>query len=470
MGPLLELHELGVRLRGEGDSLRIVSGLNLELQRGECVALTGRSGCGKTSACLAPFGLLDRRLEMTGVARFAGHPASNGPAQAGTERVAFVLQEPGNNFAPHLRIDSQITDLYHYSSPEKVHQWCAELGLGDSARLLQQYPNQCSGGELQRLALVAALAQDPALLVADEPTAALDSATRDAWCRLVRRQCEQGLAVLLVTHDPAVLAAIAHRQIPVGDALVPAAGPTPLAKKFVLSGSDRLLAVRLAQPVGVQTLSNGEGTGIALGAGQSLCVTGPSGAGKSSLLRLVLGLPSPWNGAVEWLGQNLRPWPHESRKQLGSAMGAVLQDARGSLNPNRTVLDAVSAGFRRSGNSWRAAQQRAAEELVALGVPAECWLRTPTELSVGQAQRVALAQALAHTLPQVLARQPALLVLDEPTGAQDRDHRQLIIDRLAVAQHQHGAALLVATHDVELVAALGGQTLPLLPADHTPTV
>ena len=455
MGPLLEWRELGVRLRGETDAPPIVSGLTLDLRRGECVALTGHSGCGKTSACLAPFGLLPRQLEMTGVARFAGQPAWSRPAQNSRERVAFVLQEPGNNFAPHLSIILQILDLNKNIEPVRIHEWCAELGLGNSVRLLQQYPNQCSGGELQRLSLVAALAQEPVLLVADEPTAALDSATRAAWCRLVRQHCERGLAVLLVTHDPAVLAAVADRQIAVGAAQAPEAGAAYRVNKIGRSGAHGLLAVELQQPVGAQSPRHGEGNALALGVGQSLCVTGPSGAGKSSLLRLVLGLPSPWKGEVEWRGQRLRPWPHSSRKRIGGAMGAVLQDARGSLNPHRTTLDAVSAGFRRSGHSRRVAQQRGASELTALGVPADCWPRTPTELSLGQAQRVALAQALAS--------QPALLVLDEPTSAQDLDHRQRVIDRLLLAQHQHGTALLVATHDAELVAALGGPTLPLLP-------
>ena len=454
MGPVLECHDLGVRLHGERDVPPLVSRLNLQVHRGECVALTGQSGCGKTTAAFAPFGLLSAALEVTGVARFAGHPVGNLRLPPNGERVAFVLQEPVTNFSPHLRIDSQIIDLLKVSSFDEVRHWCAELGLLDGERLLSQHPDQCSGGELQRLALVAALAQKPALLVADEPTAALDRASRDAWCGLVRRQCERGLAVLLVTHDPAVLAAVAHRQIPLGDARWPAEVVPLRAREGHVSGLDELLAVRLEPPFSVQAPALCEGLRFALDVGQSLCITGPSGAGKTSLLRLVLGLPSPWQGDVAWRGQPLHPWPHASRVRTAGGMGAVLQDARGNLNPHRQVLDGVSAGFRRSGHSWRVSRQRAAEELSALGVPADCWQRTPAELSLGQAQRVALAQALAG--------EPALLVLDEPTSAQDSGHRQLAVERLVRAQREYGTALLMATHDVELVAALGCPTLPLL--------
>ena len=476
MRPLLEWHELGVRLRGEESMPPIVSGLNLELQRGECVALTGRSGCGKTSAALAAFGLLPAQLELTGVARFAGNPAGNPIAQSVGERVAFVLQEPASNFAPHLNIQSQIIDLNGNIGVLDIHQWCTELGLVDSERLLRQYPNQCSGGELQRLALVAALAQEPALLVADEPTAALDSASRDAWCRLVRQRCEHGLAVLLVTHDPAVLAGVAHRQIPVGDAQVTEAPPPYVAPERLIADPNLLLSVQMEYPGGAPSATGGEGFGLQLGVGQALCVTGPSGAGKSSLLRLVLGLPSPWRGEVTWRGLRLQPWPHASRQQMAGAMGAVLQEARGSLNTHREVLDGVSAGFRRSGHTWRVSRQRAAEELAVLGVPADCWSRSPSALSVGQAQRVALAQALAQprvqtrvqTRAQASAGSLALLVLDEPTSAQDLAHRQRVADRLLVAQYQHGTALLIASHDPGLVRLLGCTTLPLFPVGAAP--
>jgi peptide/nickel transport system ATP-binding protein len=186
---------------------------------------------------------------------------------------------------------------------------------------------------------------------------------------------------------------------------------------------------------------------IQLAAGGCIAVVGPSGSGKTSLLNAVLGLPTPLGARVEWRGLPLLPWPDASRLRTAGSMAAVLQEARQTLNPHRPVLDGVAAAFRRRGEDQGASRRHAETDLRAAGVAEELWNRRPGTLSVGQAQRVALAQALAV--------RPALLVCDEPTSAQDAQHRQYVVASLRRAQLEHGTAVLLATHDFALVEALG---------------
>lgn len=458
---------LTVRRRAEPDAPPILRELDLAVGAGECVALCGPSGSGKTTACLAPFRLTGRNLAVEGTATVTGESAWSRVGQVTTGGVAFVFQEPLGNFSPHLKIKLQLHDLNKKPNLEILAEWAAELGLDEFPRLLEQFPGQCSGGELQRLALLAALAQDPALLVADEPTAALDAGGRTAWSELVRRQMGLGLAVLLVTHDETLLQLLDSRRVGLAPVDTPSSVHSSKPATTNLSPQAALLAVRLTPgsraPTGrvvvdgkFRDVNAGDGGGFSLAAGQCLALVGPSGGGKSSVLNLVLGLPSPVQGEVIWDGTRLGPWPSGNRRAVAGQMAAVLQDARSGLNPHRRIEDSVAAAFRKAGHSWRACRQLAAAELAALGVPVEAWQRRPSTLSVGQAQRVALAIAMAV--------RPALVVCDEPTSAQDAAHRALVIRRLLDARDRQGCAVLLATHDLELAQALDAPRLRVGPS------
>lgn len=464
--PVFVMQDLRVGVRGEVPA-GIVSGLSLEIKAGECVALCGPSGSGKSTACLAPFGMAAPNLEAAGTHTLSGMPAAVAGRKYRSGAVAFVLQEPAANFAPHLPVGVQLHDL---SKDTNFENWlikrATQLGLLELERLLLQLPAQCSGGELQRLALIAALAQRPQLLVADEPTAALDAASRVAWCRLVGEHCEQGLAVLLVSHDASVLAEMADRRVTLDHqpAAIAASAVFPPASDCVPEMSARRPAHAQARPAALLRMEVAGGVRrnapdapapwqLALPAGTCVALVGPSGSGKTSLLQAALGLPTPLATRVEWAGSPLLPWPDATRRAIAGQMAAVPQDARLALNPYRPVLDSVAAAFRRRGVDWRTSRRRAEEALAAVGLTAEHWRRRPAALSVGQAQRAALVQALAV--------EPALLVCDEPTSAQDSWHRELVVRCLLRAQNAQGVAVLLATHDLEMAETLGATCVRL---------
>ena len=455
--PILECRNLRVSQGTSPDSPFVVSGLNFSLKPGECVALCGPSGAGKTTACLSAFGLAAEGLNVAGDTFLGGQKAPSRVGFRGAGGVAFVFQDPASNFSPYLNIIEQLTDLSADIYTPKTRSWCEALGLPAAPGWLKRFPSECSGGELQRLALVAGLLQAPSLLVADEPTAALDPANRDAWCQLVRANMERGLAVLLVTHDEAVIQALSARRIELGTN-----SPTPFmvtdhGAKGTSEPPRALLEVwweegpSMARPQRGHSETSADHH-LAVGALDCVALIGPSGVGKTSLLNLVAGMPSTLRGTVLWEGKPVGPWPDASRRGTIGRLAVVLQQPRQALNPFRSVIDSVAASFLRGGESTIRCRELAAAELEALGVPKGLWHRRPASLSVGQAQRVALAQALGL--------RPALLVADEPTSAQDAGHRSLLVQRLLEARKNHGMAVLLATHDFALTAALEAEVLP----------
>lgn len=440
----------------QGLQVPVINDLTFELASGECLALCGPSGSGKTTAMRALFGLTPAQLQVRGTRLYAGGCPAHQLGRRVPGGIAFILQEPAANFAPHLEIGTQLSDINSKLFPLAVPNWAARLGLQDLPRLLRQLPDQCSGGELQRLALIAALLQAPGLLVADEPTAALDAAGRAGWCALVRELLEQGLAVLLATHDPTVLAGVATRRLLLDSVAVPphtgpAAHSASRARETVPGGN--LLEIQLH---GRQaTPSRAAEPELAFSVAKAGCtaLVGPSGSGKSSVLHLALGLPTPYSGSVRFAGSALQPWPDASRRHTVGRMATVLQDSRQGLNPHLTVSEIVVATLRRTHRRRSTCVPLAEAKLEALGIGPGLWNRRPADLSVGQAQRVALVEALAVG--------PELLVADEPTSAQDARSRVLVVACLLQARQEQGMALLLATHDLELVSALGATLITL---------
>jgi oligopeptide/dipeptide ABC transporter ATP-binding protein len=500
---LIEVRGLAVRF---GERLAL-AGVDLDLAAGETLALVGASGSGKSTLALALLGLVEPpgRVERGGV-RFQGRELF-ALARAELDRVrgaeiGFVFQEPQTALDPVLPIGEQVAEgllahrgLSRAEARRAAVAALAEVGLPDPEHAAQSFPHQLSGGMRQRALIATAVAPAPQVLVADEPTTALDPTVAQGILELFARlRRERGLALVLVSHDLGLVARVADRVLvlergsiveggapaqlferaahPATRALVAAARAAPAAEGLTLARGGRapLLEVRELEVVhrgrprffgrarGVPAV---RGVSFEIARGEVLAVVGESGSGKSSLARAVAGLVPASAGSVR-LAE-----PRGARAGSGSAprIGIVFQDPRASLNPRhrveRIVGEApVAHGLARGAD----AGPRVARLLERVGLARDVARRWPHELSGGERQRVAIARALSI--------EPELLVLDEATSSLDAALRVEVLELLGTLVRELGLALLLVTHDFAAVRALAdrvavmylGRVVELAPA------
>ncbi len=431
----------------------------LALRAGEIVALIGGTGSGKSSAALAALGLLPESATVNGTVTRAG-------------RVAMVFQEPLLALNPLMRVGAQVaeairarTRITRRAAAEQAAQVMADVGL-DAASVPARYPHELSGGQRQRVAIAMALASDPAVLIADEPTTALDpELTGQVIALIVGAARRRGMALLLVTHDLALARAQADRVVLMQHGRAIESGPLPqaLALPHVAALLERVDHVparhtlpRVAEPVlRVRGLVHGYGTrrvldGIDLDVapGSITGLIGRSGEGKSTLLRLVLGLETPQAGTIEVAGIDAR------HRAVHAKVQAVFQDPGASLDPQWRVSRIVAEPLRLWPDPLSRAEiaARAAAALARVGLDPDTASRAPGAFSGGQRQRIALARALVV--------EPALIVLDEATSALDAAVRADVIDLIA-GLADSGLAFLFVTHDHAMIAGLADQVWQL---------
>jgi ABC-type glutathione transport system ATPase component len=482
------LRELGVAIDGR----RLVEGVSAELAAGECLAVLGSSGSGKTQLTLAPFGLAAGRA--TGSARLAGEELVGAPERRlralRGHNVGFVFQQPATALAPHLSIGAQLSEAWRQAGAarpgrDELIRLLARVGLPGGAALIGRYPHQLSGGQRQRVMIAGAIAHGPRLLVADEPTAALDAALRaEVMALFDRLRAEDGLAVLLVTHDLPAAARHADHFLVLSEGRVADAGPTVALADAALAGAAadgsrpeatrRLLAAtpRLDEPApaqpdpgevlltarDVRVTYPGRGwraapvtavdqASFTLSRGEALAIVGGSGSGKSTLARAVARLGPQEAGTVILAGT---PLPPRARMRPGHRrpMQPVFQDPADSLDPLRTAAAIVAEPLATFRPELRADERRALAlaALDQVGLDASYAERRPPTLSGGQAQRVAIARALVA--------EPAILLLDEATSALDVLVADRITRLLAALQRARGLSLLFITHDLALARRL----------------
>lgn len=432
MQPVLEVAEFTVR-RAPDWSVTLPS---LVLAPGEVAALYGPSGGGKTSLQRALFGLLDRGAEASGVVRFCGRDwrQLDGAERRRLlrEQVAFLVQGARAALDPLATVQQQIALATSASAPQ-VCEVLGELGIASPGQVAASYPHQLAGGEAQRVLLAMAFLRRPALVVADEPSADLDGKSRIELVRHLGTLIARGSAVLLATHDHALLEELraqvfalhAGRFVPGEfDAVAwPAAAPTR-------AGAPVLMGCALTARAGSRTLF--AGLDVTIGAGESVVLLGDSGAGKTTLARILAGHQRPDAGVVQ-------------RPENRTAVQLVCQDAFSSLTPGRG-LGGLCAEVRADPALVRSLAAR-------LRLPDDVLLRTREQLSGGECRRAAVLRALVV--------EPQVLLLDEPTNGLDRRSSAALLLVLLEEQRRRGMALMVVTHDAELASAVAHRVVRL---------
>ncbi|MDR7383060.1 dipeptide ABC transporter ATP-binding protein [Promicromonospora iranensis] len=483
--PALDIRDLTVRT----DSGRaLLSEVSLRVGPGERVGLIGESGSGKTMTALAALGLLPDGVVATGQVGLAGVPGNllerGERALAGLrgEALSMVFQEPMTALNPLLRVGRQVAETMTLhgatsrTATRRAAELLAEVGLPDGAA--RRYPHELSGGQRQRVVLAMALANDPAVLVADEPTTALDvTVQRQMLDLMVRLVEDRGAGLLFITHDLAVVSQVCQRVVVLLDGVVVEEGT--VAQVFAHPRHEytrRLLAAstleprttssvrsedRVAEPlIRVEDVtrtyqSRGQavhalgGVSLEVQEGQRFGIVGESGSGKSTLLRIVAGLDRATSGRVTSAGVHLPAAPHELG-DLRAALQLVFQDPYGSLDPRMTVGDIVAepllnpANVRVGGPRTASARRDAVREMLdAVGLPLDATERYPHQFSGGQRQRIAIARALVC--------RPRILVADEPVSALDVSVRRQVLDLLARLADEHALTLLLVSHDLGVV-------------------
>ncbi|WP_116198507.1 dipeptide ABC transporter ATP-binding protein [Amycolatopsis circi] len=478
---VLDIRDLRVSY---ADGSAAVDGLSLSVAPGEIVAVVGESGSGKSTAALAVLGLLPDSARVTGTIELAGQNVLDlrgedlrklrGPA------AGMVFQEPMTALNPLRTIGFQLAEAIRNHDPEKLrhrryYDRCAELldrvGVPESAARLKQYPHELSGGLRQRVMIAIALAAGPKLIIADEPTTALDVTVQQQILDLLRDIREnEGTATLLITHNMGVVADVADRvavlrrgklveEAPAAElfgspkadytrellAAVPQLGSfshetaPEETRKPVLALSKVVVEYGGRQVVNDVSLS--------VSPGEIVGLVGESGSGKTTLGNCALGLVTPKSGTVEVLGGPLPKGTGRSARAVRRQIGAVFQDPASSLDPRMTVAQTVAEPMVVHTSTGRAERQRRVRELLdAVELQESLLGRYGHELSGGQRQRVSLARAL------VLG--PKLLIADEPTSALDVSVQAAVLEVFRRLHREFGFGCLFVSHDLAVVDSI----------------
>jgi peptide/nickel transport system ATP-binding protein len=474
LAPVLQLEDLVVAYPGSADPT--LDGLTLSLQRGERLALVGPSGCGKSTVARAVLGLLPEgsrshgRLELMGSdPRRLRRGALN---RLRGEAVGLVFQDPMTRLNPLISIGDHLRDTLsaHGAQAARAEELLQRVGIGPER--MNSYPHQFSGGMRQRVAIALAMALQPPLVIADEPTTSLDVAVAGQVMAELTGLCQEaGSALLLITHDLAMAGRWCQRmavmqdgrlleeasasevllqpQQPLTQRLVAAArqregGATPQAPAtpVVLELHQLRCWHRLGGwPWQPQWLRSVDGISLRLHAGETLGIVGPSGCGKSTLCRALMGLNPVRGGEVMLQGRDLRRLQGQDLRQARQRLQMVFQDPLACLNPAMTVIDAVADPLLIHGlASPGQAREQARTVLASVGLDASLAQRLPRQLSGGQQQRVAIARALVL--------QPAVLLCDESVSMLDAEVQAEVLQLLRQLQQQLGVAILFVTHDL----------------------
>ncbi len=487
---LLEVRNLGVSFGEQADAPRAVDGVSFTLKAGEKFALVGESGSGKSVTALSLLRLV-ANARSSGEVLFEGedlvHASERRLRGIRGKDIAMIFQEPMTALNPLMRIGEQIVEVLslhegmdYVPARARAIELLGHTGIAEPERRFSSYPHELSGGQRQRAMIAMALACRPKLLIADEPTTALDVTIRTQIMDLLDSlQREYGMAILLITHDLNLVQRFADRvgvmqsgrlvelaetgqlfsapQHPYTQRLLDSrprkmVRPLPPERESapdLLRGEN--LRVEFAYPAGwfrKKVFAAVDGVSLSLKRGETLGVVGESGSGKSTLAMALLALQAITQGECFFDGQPVPHKPTAKLRALRARMQVVFQDPFASLSPRMTIEQIVGEGLALHQPGMPASERRwlIAQTLQEVGLGEEVLVRYPHEFSGGQRQRIAIARALIL--------EPQLVVLDEPTSALDASVQKQVLELLAGLQERHGMSYLLISHDLEVIAAM----------------
>ncbi|MGV2105620.1 ABC transporter ATP-binding protein [Agrobacterium vitis] len=491
--PIIDARQLAVSFKVEGGTVEAVKNVSFQLYRGETIAVVGESGSGKSVTARSIMGLLTKRATLSARSSIA-YDGQNILKFSDRQRralrgnrISMIFQEPMSSLNPVYTIGTQIAEAIRVhqkmsskQAMERALELLRQVQIPEPEARLNQYPHQLSGGQRQRIMIAMALANNPDVLIADEPTTALDVTVQAQILNLIRDlQKSLGMAVILITHDLTVVrqfsdyvyvmqngevkehntttALFEHPQHPYTRHLLASepkgmANPMPVDSATILEGRDVRVSFmlkhggffkpQLKELVAVNSLS------ITLHRHETLGLVGESGSGKTTFGQALVKLMSVDSGKILFDGQAIENNSREQMRPLRSRMQVVFQDPFSSLNPRMSVGQIIEEGLivNNIGTSRSERLDRVREALISAGMPGNILSRFPHEFSGGQRQRIAIARAVAL--------EPEFILLDEPTSALDLSVQAQIIDLLRKLQDEKGLSYLFISHDLKVVRAL----------------
>ena len=494
--PLLSVKDLSVAFTQGGQQTLAVDRISFEIADGETVALVGESGSGKSVSALSVLKLLQypAASHPTGEIHFGGRDLLAAPdaelRKVRGNEIAMIFQEPMTSLNPLHTIERQIGEVLKLHSagnampdPSRIVALLDQVGIRDAAKRLKAYPHQLSGGQRQRVMIAMALANRPKLLIADEPTTALDVTVQAQILKLLDDlKREERMSMLFITHDLGIVRRIADRVCVMTKGKIVEAGPTE--RIFSDPQHDYTKHLLAAEPKGrpiplndnATTVMQGEnvkvwfpikkglmrktvdnvkavdGIDVTVRAGQTLGIVGESGSGKTTLGLALTRLISS-EGRINFGGKDINAFSFKDMMPLRREIQIVFQDPFGSLSPRMSVAEIVGEGLavHEPGLSRDERDARVVAALGEVGLDPETRFRYPHEFSGGQRQRIAIARAMVL--------KPKFVMLDEPTSALDMSVQAQVVNLLRDLQRKHDLAYLFISHDLKVVRALANDVM-----------
>ncbi len=499
MSALLEVKNLRVSFRQEGRISQAVKGVSFSVNRGETVALVGESGSGKSVSALSTVQLLGDSASVEGSVVYdnvelIGAPERELRRVRGND-ISFIFQEPMTSLNPLHTIEKQLGEalalhqgVVGAKARSRIIELLEKVGIREAESRLSSYPHQLSGGQRQRVMIAMALANKPDILIADEPTTALDVTIQAQILELLADLKDaEGMGLLFITHDLGIVRRFADRVCVMKDGEIVETGvvaeifdnpqheytkkllgaassgaPAPVASDAaeLVSAQDLKVWFPIQRGLLKRTVGHIKAVNpmsLSVRAGETLGIVGESGSGKTTMALAIMRLIAS-EGRVDFQGQDLRQWSTRDLRRLRKDMQIVFQDPFGALSPRMTCAQIISEGLAiHDVDQGRNPRELVADIMVEVGLDPDAMDRYPHEFSGGQRQRIAIARAMVL--------RPKLVVLDEPTSALDMTVQVQIVELLRDLQQRHGLAYLFISHDLNVVRAMSHNVVVMRQGD-----